>query len=117
MTTNAKKTTKADKTKRTQRLTKPMLVQAIQASLGEQAPSRAHIETIIDTMTGVMTNAIKAGFLVEVPNIVKIRTVAKEATPARKKMNYFTKQMMDLPAKPACKRVKVTPTRALKAAV
>ncbi len=49
-----------------------------------------------------------------VPGLVKLRVVKKAATKERQGINPFTKEPMTIPAKPATKKVRATPLKALK---
>ena len=60
---------------------------------------------------------MKEGFIVEVPSLVRIKPVYKPATPAHEKMNHITKQLLQVPAKPAYMKVKTLPVKALRGAV
>lgn len=51
-----------------------------------------------------------------VPGLVKLKLKDTPATPAGERMNPFTKQMANVAAKPASKKVKVSPLAALKKA-
>lgn len=97
-----------------QKLTKSNLLAAIQQEMGESAPSRATLETTLDALTTVLHNNLKAGLVVEVPGLVRLKTVEKAASPAKQKKNPFTGQMMNVAAKPASKKVKASPVAALK---
>ena len=49
-----------------------------------------------------------------VPGLVKLRVVKKPATKERQGVNPFTKEPITIPAKPASKKVRSTPLKALK---
>jgi nucleoid DNA-binding protein len=49
-----------------------------------------------------------------IPDLLKLSTVTKPATPQHKGVNPFTKQPMIYKAKPASKVIKVRPLKALK---
>ena len=49
-----------------------------------------------------------------VPGLVKLRVVKKPATKERQGINPFTKEPITIPAKPASKKVRATPLKALK---
>ncbi len=100
-----------------QKLTKANLLVALQEEIGESAPSRATLETILDALAAVAHKNVKAGLVVEVPGIVRIKSLDKPAQPAKQKKNPFTGEMMTVAAKPAFKKVKVAPSKALKTAI
>lgn len=96
------------------KLTKPHLLAALQQAIGADAPSRANLEIVLDALTTVAHNHLKAGVVVEVPGLVRMKTVEKAAAPEMQKKNPFTGAMMTVKAKPASKKVKVLPAKALK---
>jgi nucleoid DNA-binding protein len=49
-----------------------------------------------------------------VPGLVKLRVVKKAANKERQCINPFTKEPMTIPAKPATKKIRATPLKALK---
>src|SRR4051812_17620381 len=49
-----------------------------------------------------------------IPGLLKLKTVKKKAIPAGPRMNPFTKQIENRPAKPASKKVRATALKALK---
>src|SRR3954452_10883780 len=49
-----------------------------------------------------------------IPGLLKLKTVKKNAVPAGERLNPFTKQMTNYPAKPASKKVRATALKALK---
>lgn len=98
------------------KLTKPQLITEIQSAMPE-APSKAAIEALLNALAAVCQKNTKAGLVVEVPGVVRLKTVEKAASPEKQKMNYFTKKMITVAAKPASKKVKATPAKALKEAV
>lgn len=49
-----------------------------------------------------------------IPGLLKLKTVEKPAVPAGRRVNPFTKQMQDFPAKPKSKKVRATALKALK---
>ncbi len=98
-----------------QKLTKANLLVALQEEIGELAPSRSTLETILEGLAAVAHKNLKAGLTVEVPGLVRIKTVEKAATSERQKKNPFTGEMMTVKAKPASKKVKTSPVKALKA--
>ncbi len=49
-----------------------------------------------------------------VPGLLKLKVVRKPATKAGQRLNPFTKQMMNVPAKPARNVVKALPLKSLK---
>ena len=99
------------------KLTKIQLIKAVQDQMGDNAPSQAIIEATLDALGVAVQEKAKEGLMIEVPGIVRIKTIDKPAQPEKQKMNYFTKQMITVAAKPATKKVKAAPTKALKDAL
>lgn len=97
------------------KLTKANLISEIQTALGENPPSKAWIESMLDAVAGVAHAHLKAGEVVELPGLVRLKTLDKPAQPAKQKKNPFTGEMMNVAAKPATKKIKVAPVKALKA--
>lgn len=99
------------------KLSKANLMAEIQAALGADAPSRAWIEQMLDTVADVAHKHLKAGFTVELPGLVRLKVADKAAAPERQRKNPFTGQMMTVAAKPASKKIKVAASKSLKAAI
>lgn len=100
-----------------QKLKKPQLVAEIQAALGDNAPTKANVAALLDALSEVALTHLRSGTVVEVPGLVRLKTVEKAATPEKQRKNAFTGQMMTVAAKPASKKVRVSPVKALKLAV
>ena len=49
-----------------------------------------------------------------IPDLIKLKVKKVKATPAGRRLNPFTKEMKDYPAKPASKKVRATPLKKLK---
>lgn len=88
--------------------------------LGELAANtglnKKDVSAVLDELGAVMERHLKkrgAGHFT-LPGIVKVTTVRKPATKARKGINPFTKQEMTFKAKPARTVVKVRPLAKLK---
>jgi nucleoid DNA-binding protein len=78
--------------------------------------SKKQITSVFDSLSELIKNDLgkKGPGLFVVPGLLKIKVVRKPATPAARKMNPFTKQMQDYPAKPARNVVKAQPLKTLK---
>lgn len=80
--------------------------------------SKKEVNTILDSLESIIERHLKRGGAGEfkMPGLLKVRTVEKPATPARKGVpNPFRPgELMDVPAKPASKRIKITPLKKLK---
>ncbi len=78
--------------------------------------TKKQISTVFDSLSELIKNELgkKGPGLFVVPGLLKIKVVRKPATKATRKMNPFTKQMQDYPAKPARNVVKALPLKSLK---
>lgn len=79
--------------------------------------TKADVNSFLDNLSAVVTEALKSNGAAIVPGVVKLKTVKKAATPARQGINPFTKQPVTIAAKPASLKVKAAPQKALKDAV
>lgn len=77
------------------------------------------VSRVLDELAVVIERHIKkrAVGTFTLPGLMKIKTVRKPATKARKMISPFTKQEITVAPKPARTSVKVQPLRALKAMV
>jgi nucleoid DNA-binding protein len=62
----------------------------------------------------IVAEEIKTHGEITIPGLIKVRVAIRKATPARERMNPFTKQMQMVPAKPERRVVKAAPVKALK---
>ena len=80
--------------------------------------SKKQVSSVLDALAGLVGKNIgkKGPGVIALPGLVKIRVVHKPATPARKGVpNPFKPgELMDVPAKPARRQVKVQALKALK---
>jgi nucleoid DNA-binding protein len=78
--------------------------------------TRKQVSSVIDSLSDVIeTHVMKNGvgeFVL--PGLLKISTVRKPATKARKGINPFTKEEVTFKAKPASTAIKVRPLKKLK---
>src|SRR5579875_3899372 len=65
--------------------------------------TKKQVASVFDGLAELIKNDLgkKGPGLFVVPGLLKIKVVRKPATKATRKMNPFTKQMQDYPAKPA----------------
>lgn len=79
---------------------------------------RKDVVAVMDSLEMIISRHLKprAAGEFKMPGLFKIRTIEKPATPARKGVpNPFRPgELMDIAAKPASKRVKITPLKKLK---
>jgi nucleoid DNA-binding protein len=80
--------------------------------------SKKEVTSVVDALAGLIGKNIgkKGPGVIALPGLVKIKVVNKPAQPARKGVpNPFKPgELMDVPAKPATRKVKVLPLKALK---
>jgi nucleoid DNA-binding protein len=78
--------------------------------------SRKQVGAVLDGLTEIIEGHIKKNAVGEfvLPGLLKISTVRKPATKARKGINPFTKEEVTFKAKPASTTVKVRPLKKLK---
>jgi len=95
-------------------MTKNQLITNLSAKTGA---TKTDAGKFLEGFTAVVTEALKAEGEVTLPGLVKLVVKDTPAKPAGVARNPFTKQMVDVPAKPASKRVKAKPLGPLKKAV
>ena len=95
------------------RFNKTQILDHIAAST---ALSRKQVAAVLDGLTDVIEAHVKKNAVGEfvLPGLLKISTVRKPATKARKGINPFTKEEVMFKAKPATTVVKVRPLKGLK---
>lgn len=78
--------------------------------------SKKQVQAVLDELTNVIEGHVKKKGVGEfvLPGLLKITTVKKPATKARKGINPFTKEEVTFKAKPASISVKVRPLKKLK---
>ena len=78
--------------------------------------ARKEVSAVLDELGAVINRHIKKGGAGQftVPGLMKIKTVRKPATKARKGINPFTGLEAVFKAKPASTRVKIQPLKSLK---
>ncbi len=78
--------------------------------------SKKEVASVIDELAVLMGRHIKKSACGEfvLPGLLKIKTVKKPATKARKGVNPFTGEEMMFKAKPASLKVKILPLKKLK---
>jgi DNA-binding protein HU-beta len=95
-------------------MTKTQLTEAVSQRLGHP---KSEVSKFIDCYAETIAAALKQDGEIVVPGLVKLKLKDTPATPECERMNPFTKQMTKVAAKPASKKVKVSPVAALKKAV
>ena len=79
--------------------------------------SKKQVGAVFDSLGTVIKKSLKAHGLFTLPGLAKMKVVKKPATKAREGINPFTKEKMVFKAKPASKKVRALPLKALKAFV
>ncbi|QGJ72412.1 Integration host factor [Planctomycetales bacterium 10988] len=111
-----KKTTTATRKKATAK--KPLTKTQIIAAIAEKTElSRQDVNAVFDALHDEIVKSLAPrgpGEITIPPGIIKVRKKKKKATPAGKRMNPFTKEMMTVKAKPASTKLQVRPLKKLK---
>ena len=76
--------------------------------------SRAEINAVFDSLNGCIRKNLRGGGIFTIPGLMRLKVIKKPATKARKGVNPFTGEEMMFKAKPASKRVRVSPLKGLK---
>jgi len=79
--------------------------------------SRQQVGAVFESLGGCIRSSLRRNGLFTFPGLMKLKVVKKPATKARKGINPFTGEEMMFQAKPASKRVRVSPLKGLKAMV
>ena len=79
--------------------------------------SRKQVAAVFESLNGQIKKSLRSGGLFTVPGLLKLKVVKKPATKVREGINPFTKEKMVFKAKPASKKVRALPLKALKAFV
>src|ERR1700720_46228 len=96
------------------KMTKNQLIDAI--AEGTQV-SKGDVKAVIEQMATVGYKELNESGEFVIPGFAKMSVVNKPATEARSGVNPFTKEPMELAAKPASKSVKASPLKGAKDAV
>ena len=77
---------------------------------------KSQVTNFLDELGKLISDQLQDGKpgTMNLPGLMKIRVVRKEATPERKGINPFTKEETIFKAKPARNAIKITPLKALK---
>jgi DNA-binding protein HU-beta len=76
--------------------------------------SRTEVSAVLDSLNICIRKSLRANGVFTLPGLLKLKVIKKPATKARKGVNPFTGEEMMFKAKPASKRVRVSPLKALK---
>jgi nucleoid DNA-binding protein len=79
--------------------------------------SRKQVAAVFESLNGIIKKSLRGPGLFTLTGLLKMKVVKKPATKAREGINPFTKEKMVFKAKPASKKVRALPLKALKAFV
>ncbi len=117
VTTLKKVAVKPTPARKTTAISKPLTKSQLLTALAENTGVvKKDVVAVMDELTSLIERHIKkrsAGQFM-LPGLLKIRTIKKKATKARKGRNPFTGEEIMIASKPASTTVRVTPLRALK---
>ena len=114
---SARKVAAAAPATRIKAIKEPMTKSAMLNTIAEDTElSRKQVAAVLDSLTNIINGHIKKGGVghCNVPGLMKIKTIRKPATKARKGINPFTGEETVFKAKPARTVVKVLPLKGLK---
>ncbi len=97
-------------------LTKTQIISALADSQGTTKATAEQFITALAEMAQAQLGPSGPGSFV-VPGVVKLKAVAKAATPEREGINPFTKAKVTIKAKPASRKVRASVVKSLKDAV
>ena len=95
-------------------MTKTQLIDAIAEAT---QLSKGDVKQVVEQMATIGYKELNESGEFTVPGFVKMSIAIKPATEARMGVNPFTKEPMEFAAKPASKKVKVSPLKVVKDAV
>jgi nucleoid DNA-binding protein len=104
-------------TKKLTAISKPLTKSQTLATIAESVGlTRKQVSSVLDEMSGLIHRHLKSGGAghFTLPGLLKIKTIKKAATKARKGINPFTGLETMFKAKPARTVVKVQPLKSLK---
>ena len=99
-----------------QKMTKSALIEAVARSVGDDT-SKRNVSAVLDALTTIGHKELKKAGVFVLPGFAKFVAVKRPATTERPGVNPFTKQPITIPAKPASKKVRARPVKAIKDAV
>ena len=91
-------------------ITKAELIARVAADSGADAKL---VAGVLDSLAGAIRDGLKADGVFTLPGIAKLRVIDKPATPERAGVNPFTREPMTVKAKPASRKVRLLPLKAL----
>ena len=103
--------------KRIKAIRDPMTKSRMFTAIAEETDlTKKQVAAVIDSLSDIIAGHVKKGGAgaVNVAGLMKIKTVVKPATKARKGINPFTGEEMMFKAKPKMRKIKVLPLSKLK---
>jgi len=97
-------------------MTKSELIEAVATKLGEGS-SKRQVIAVLDALMEIAHDELNKSEAFTLPGFAKFVVVSRPATPERQGINPFTKAPVTIPAKPASKKIRARPVKALKDAV
>jgi nucleoid DNA-binding protein len=94
-------------------MTKSAFIEAVTNKLGDGVPKK-QVSTVLETMIEVAHKELKKSGSFVLPGFAKFVVVKKPATKERQGINPFTKEPITIAAKPASKKVRARPVKAIK---
>jgi len=94
-------------------MTKSAFIEAVTNKLGDGV-SKKQVSTVLETMIDVGHKELKKSGSFILPGFAKFVVVKKPATKQRPGINPFTKEPITIAAKPASKKVRARPVKAIK---
>lgn len=76
--------------------------------------SRKQASQVLESLGSVIKKSLRGNGLFTMPGLLKMKVVKKPATKEREGTNPFTGEKMTFKAKPASKKVRILPLKALK---
>lgn len=113
----AKTTAKKAAAPRVKAIRDPMTKSAMMSAIADNTGmAKKDVAAVFDSLSGLIAGHIKKGAAgtCTIPGLMKIKTVRKPATRARKGINPFTGEATVFKAKPARTVVKILPLKAMK---
>lgn len=96
------------------KMTKTQLIAAIAE---ETDLAKKDVGAVLEALSGTVIEQLKSVGAVVIPGLLNLKLVDKPATVTRPGVNPFTGEKITIKAKPASKRVKALPIKALKDAI
>jgi len=113
----ARKPAAAAPAKKIKTIKEPMTKSAMLNAIAEETElTRKQVAAVLESLGDVVNGHIKKGGVgyCTIPGLMKIKTIRKPATRARKGINPFTGEETTFKAKPARNVVKILPLKGLK---